>query len=479
MNLLVKRLKVAAVLLLPLFFVSCEDPGKIGLDIDPKNSIIIAKSKEFVLPSTQVQFNPRATTSSSFFQAGSYTDIDLGKINTKSYSWLSIQESLPTLSTSATYTGINLSIQFAAIYGSEGVDLEVQTFGIYQLDQALEADTEYTRVDELQLGPLLGTANMFMQENDTLRTDSIFQVPISDAFGELIFNKIAANDPVFESEESFNAFIKGIAIIPDANSNKVVLFNKQTFRIKINYTEINSAGELVERTYNFGLGKNNFYHIDSDLSGTPLNGMLPNNQEFEPNNEYRYLQAGTMISLKVDLNPIYNYLNDELNSDTVSNIIVQKASLSLGELEANKPGAAYPISLRGYFTNTENTWPALAETSPDADEAIALLQNETISGNIPMFPGFYGAPQDFFFSEVDSLEYKATMSNFLQNIVFDGYNTGKTPLEQGGEMLLFVPTSLTTPQATPQTSPSHTQTHFFKVHQDSIIVELYYSVTNL
>jgi len=67
------------------------------------------------------------------------------------------------------------------------------------------------------------------------------------------------------------------------------------------------------------------------------------------------------------------------------------------------------------------------------------------------------------------------MSNFFQNIIDGGYDTDETPLEQGGEMLLFAPTSNTEPQST----PSHTQTNFLKVHKDSIRVKVFYATTNL
>ncbi len=473
MNLLVKKFKVVAVVLLtPLFFVSCEDPGKIGLDVDPKNSVISTKYKEFVLPSMQVQFNPRSTTNSISLQAGIYTDSDFGTISSKSYTWLGIQPSIPILSSSATYTGTSLSIQFVSIYGSEGENDEIQSFDIYQLSEPLEEGVDYTRVDELQVGSLLGTADIFIQENDTLATDSLFQFDISDDFGKLIFNKMVANDPIFENESTFNAFINGIAIVPSSNNNKILHFNTSTFRIKVNYTEVNSAGELVDRSYSLDIGSTNFYHIDSDLAGTPLNGMIPNNQDFEPSNDYRYLQAGTLIGLKVNLNTVYDYLNNEMASDTVSNIIIQKARFALGDISINKSGADYPFSLLGYFTDSENTWPTLA--LPHEDSLLNVLQGEIIGGNTPTFPGYYGVPQEILFGTIDSLGYDATMSNFFQNIIDGGYNTSETPLEQGGEMILFVPSSVKTPQS----APSHSQTNFLKVHKDSIRVKIDYSTTN-
>ncbi len=291
MNLLVKKFKVAAVvLLLPLFFVSCEDPGKIGLDVDPKNSIILTKYKEFVLPSSQVQFNPRSTTNSSSLQAGTYSDQDFGTVLSKTYTWLGTQPSTPVLSSSAAYVNTTLSIQFSSFYGSEAENLEIESFDIFQLAGNLDVGSDYLRTDDIALGDLIGTVDILIQERDTVRVDSVFTVDISNSFGQVIFDKLKANDPIFDNDTTFNDFIKGIAIIAKSGNNKILQFNGATFNVKLNYTEQNSAGEIVDRSYRFNVGARRFYHLSSDLSGTPLSGILPDNNDFLPNGDFRYMQ---------------------------------------------------------------------------------------------------------------------------------------------------------------------------------------------
>ncbi len=477
MNLLVKKRKAwAVVLLMSLFFVSCEDPGKIGLNIDPEHSVITTVYKEFVLPSTQVQFNPRSTTNSSSLQSGIYTDSDFGTVMSNSYLWLGVEASTPVLDpVSATYVNTKLKIQFASFYGSEAENSEIESYEVYQLSEKLDEATDYTRLDNINYLDKIGNIDILIQEDDTVRTDSIFTFDIEDSFGEILFDKLKANDAIFDNDTVFNDFINGIAIIAKTSNNKIVQFNPTSFRIIINYTEKNSAGEILDRGYSLGLGSQRFYHLSSDLSGTPLAGIQPDNSKFNTSDDFRYMQAGTMIALKLDLNPVYNYFYDELNSDTVSNIIMQKASFSLGEVYLNKEGASHPSSLFGYFTNNENLWPALSVSSSSNAGDFVVLQHENISGSTPAFPGYYAVPQNIVFEAIDSLSYKATMSNFFQNIIDGGYDTDETPLEQGGEMLLFAPTSNTEPQS----SPSHAQTNFLKVHKDSIRVKVFYATTNL
>ncbi len=477
MNLLVKKLKAwAVVLLMSLFFVSCEDPGKIGLNIDPEHSVIATSYKEFVLPSSQVQFNPRSTTNSSSFQSGIYTDSDFGTVMSNSYLWLGVQPSTPALDPeSATYVSTTLSIQFSSFYGSKAEELEIESYEVYQLSENLDEAIDYTRLDNINYSNKLGDIDILIQKDTKIRNDSLFTFAIEDSFGEVLFNKLKDNDAIYDNDPAFNEFIKGIAIIGKASNNKIVQFNPVSFNIKINYTEENSAGEIVERSYLFDIGEKRFYHLSSDLSGTSLAGILPNNANFQPTGDFRFMQTGTMIALKLDLNPVYDYFNNELNSGTVTKIIIQKAALSLGKVSINTPGASYPFSLLSYFTNSENLWPAPAVSSGSIESEFVLLQTETILGNTAVFPGFYRAPQDIVLGSTDPLRYNATMSNFFQNIISDGYNTSETPLEQGGEMLIFATTSASDPQS----SPSHTQTNFLKVHKDSIRVTVFYATTNL
>ncbi len=476
MNLLVKKFKeVIAVLLLLLFFVSCEDPGKIGLDVDPKNSVILTRYKEFVLPSTQVQFNPRSTSNSSSLQAGTYSDQDFGTVLSKSYLWLGVQPSTPILNSNAAYVNTTLSIQFSSYYGSEAENLEIESFEIYQLADNLNSTATYTRVDEISLGALIGTVDILIQERDTVRIDSVFTIDINDSFGQLLFDKLKANDPIYDNDTTFNDFIKGIAIIAKAGNNKVLQFNPATFNIKLNYTEENSAGQTVDRNYSFNLGTKRFYHLSSDLSATPLSGILPDNNDFMPNDDYRYMQAGTLIALKVDYDSIISFFEGEKNSDSINSIIIQRAWLSVGDVPANKPGTSLPFSLTAYFTDGANTWPAFTEIGGDSTSRMTVLQNEFITQTIPVFPGYYDAPQDIFLGLVDTLAYEATMSNFLQNLILGRYNTSNTPLEPQGKLILYPLTSVTEPQS----APSHTRTNFFKVHKDSIRVKIYYSTSNL
>lgn len=452
----------SVVLLASLFFVSCEDPGKIGLNINPEGGVVLSKYQEFTLSSTQVQFDPRSTLNSFSFQAGMFTDPDFGITTSKSYTWLGVQPTVPLLSETAAYASMTMSIQFSSIYGSEAENDEFQSFQVYQLAEEIVPGTDYTRVDEIALGSLMRNFDLIIQVEDTLRTDSLFTFSLSDAVGQSIFDKLELNDGTFESDTAFNEFFKGIAIIADAGNNKITQFNPASFGISLNYNETNADGEIVDRVYSFDLGAMKFFNLTSDLSGTALAGILPDNNEFSPSGDFRYVQSGTMISLKVDYNPVFDFL------DTIENLVIQKAFLTVGDVPVNQPGADFPFSLIGYFTDDVNTWPVVTGTIIDQNEFFVTLQEELVP------PSFYSNPQNIVLGILDTLTFEATMSTHIQYLHGGKYDITDDPLEHKGKILLFTPTSVETPQS----SPSHTLAKYFKVHKDSIKLKIHYSVPN-
>ncbi|MCB0496237.1 MAG: DUF4270 family protein [Cyclobacteriaceae bacterium] len=466
MNLLVKKLSVAAVLLLPLFFVSCEDPGKIGLNVDPKNGVILTKYQEFVLPSAEVQFNPRTTINSSSLQAGSYTDPDFGIVSSKSFVWLGVQSTTPSLSGTAAYDSLELSVRFLGVYGSEVMNEEIETIDLYQLAEGMEPGYEYTRVDERPLGNKIGTLDFYLQREDTLQNDSTFTFKLSDSFGQELFDKLKANDGTYEDDTTFNAAIKGLALTSSGANDKIVFLTPSTFSVKMYYHELNVDNEPVQRTYSFTLGDFRFYNIDSDLNGTPLAGIQDNNQDFNPSSDYRYMQGGTMIALKVDYSDFFEFAA----ADSNKNMVIQKAKLKIGSIEENISGSDAPSSLKGFFTDDANQWPITTEYTTSVDTADVFVQ---LQGDLTP-PGIYINSQNILFGVVDTTAYEAEMTTLMQNLYAGEYDSEETPYERKGKLFLFPPSD----PSYPQSSISYTSTTHFKVHKDSIKLEIYYTVPN-
>jgi len=468
MNLWARRVGWAALAALPMVcFNSCEDPGSIGLNVDPQANNIGSFFKELDLPTSVVQFNPRRTTEANSIQAGKYLSLDFGTITSRSYTQLAVVN-VPSISDTAVFTGFDLSLQFDNVIGQPLLSGEDQEILIYQLATDLDTLGDYTRLSDADLMPSpLGSIIFAPSLNDTLQTDSLYTVPLDDVFGADLFEKLKNGDNIFDSNKAFNDYIHGLAFLPGVNAKVIFQFNILTLRLNIHYNEYNSDGTPVDRFYSMGIGPINFYHIDADASTTPISNLQANNTDFFPPNDMRYLQYGTLIALKIDLSPFFGL------SDTIQNLVINKAEVDVGPLEPFSENMNPPDVLNAYFTDASNQWPIVVDTSSRYNPAEVgrfhvMLQRD--DGLVQ--PGSYSFPQSITYDDNDRM-YHISMSFFLQALTSGKFHNPSSPyIEEQGKLYLFGGTDVILPQK----RNSHKLTSGFVVSKSNIKLNLHYSI---
>ena len=478
MNLLVKKFgPLATIFVSALLAISCEDPGRIGLIINEDNGVISSHYQDVVLSSSMVQFDIRKTTGTRILQAGQYYRTDFGRLTTKTYTQIGI----PTVDApdeAATYSSFKLSISFTSLNGSVPLNDEVQSIDIFQLAQEIDTTYDYTRLDELATNPTpLGTWDVIPNINDTLRTDSVYVIALDDAVGKDLFDRFKAGDPIYNDNGAFVAYFKGLALVPGGNNIDIFQIDNNDFKLTINYTEKNSDGVDVERDYDMRIRSFGFYHLDADIAGTPFSAISPDKTDFLTSDDYRYLQYGTLMAIRVDLNPVY------LLMDTLENMIINKAELSLG-LNSIKDYGEYlapPPFLQVYFTEESAMgsgmweWPIVDDIgrldTTQVGVSFVTLQDEQVS--VPPPPaGVYSVPL-LSYRNSETNNYGVNMSWFLQNFYAGNFNDANEPfIEEKGQVFIFGESSVILPQRT----GSQALTTPMAIHQDSIRLRIHYTI---
>lgn len=464
MNLLVKKLwQPIAIILAAIVVISCEDPGRIGLIIDEDNAILKTAFHDVALTANVVQFNPRKTSETANLQVGNYDSPYFGKITTKCYMQLS-----PGLfvdpAANAEYLRAEMTIGFTEITGPAPIDFLEQGIAIYQLAEPIDSTVTYTRIDERTLGPLMAEWDFAPLYDDTLRTDSTYILAVNDAVGADIFTKMKEDPSIFEDEADFNAYFNGIGFVGKSNSSHIFDLERPRIKITIYYNEFNSEGNPVERDYSINISSNGFYHITSDVAGTALGGIVADNSDYTPTDDNIYLQFGTLMAIRTDIQPFYDI------TDTIENLVLNKAEIVIGKV---KPGTEYdrpPNILHVYFTDDINTWPITDQSdSATAGSNFITLQEQRGDQFVP--PGIYGFTQNNFY-DPDSLTYNIEMSYFFQNLYSGEYASS---LEEEGQLLIFGESDAVFPNR----SDSHSEVSSLVVNKDSIRLRLYYSYPNI
>jgi len=448
--------------------ISCEDPGKIGLIINADNGLVKTHYFEMVLPTSVVQFNPRKTSETGILKAGQFVSSDFGRVFANSYTQLN-PSTVIEVNTNAEYVGFEMTIGFSGIKGSTPINTEEQTISIYQAAEEIDTDINYYRNDQLALGPKLADWTFEPLVEDTLTTDSTYILLLNDVVGADLFSKLKAADPIFDDDDQFNAYFKGIAFMGTSSAINIFDIDRSKFKLSLKYNEFNTNGTAIPRTYVINLGTAGFYQIDSDKSGTPLSGLNPDNTEYLPTDNNRYLQYGTTMAIRADLTPFYNL------TDTLQNMIINKALITIGRVKSygdyNKP----PDFLYAYFTDETNEWPIVDDAGRNDSSSIGnyfvTLQDE--ESQVP--PGVYQVPQVIYFDQ-ETKRYKVDISLFFQQLYSGGFSDANPPfLEEKGQVYFFGETDVLFPN---RRATQSTITNMV-VHQDSIRLRIHYTIPNL
>ena len=188
-----------------------------------------------------------------------------------------------------------------------------------------------------------------------------------------------------------------------------------------------------------------------------------------PADNYRYLQYGTMMAIRADLTPFYDL------SDTLQNMIINKAQIIVGKVKSYGDYNAPPGFLYAYFTDETNKWPMVDNVGRYDTTSIGnyfiTLQDE-VSG-IP--PGGYSVPQIIYFDE-ENKNFNVDISLFFQRLYSGDFTSDTEPfLEEKAQVYFFGESDVLSPNR----RATQTETSNFVVHADSIRLRIHYTIPNL
>ena len=446
--------------------ISCEDPGRIGLIVNSDNGVISTHYQDMVIPASMVQFNLRKTEESTAVQAGRYTNPDFGIVSSMTYSQLHLAIVLQP-APDAEYVSFEVELGFNSFIGEDPGNNIMQSIDVYQLAEELDTLASYNRLDTVALNPApLGTWVFAPKVNDVVQTDTSYIVTLDDAVGEDLFQKYLDGNPIFDSDAAFNAYFKGVAFVPTLDTKEVFQISVNTTTFRLNYNEFNSDGTPINRMFEMFIGSTGFYHIDSDITGTPISGIQPDNNEFDPGDNYMYLQYGTLMAIRGDLTPFYAL------TDTLENMIINKAEIYIGGIKQYDGSYDPPTFLQVYFTDETNVWPVVDNIgrydTTQVGVNFIMVQDEL--DFVP--PGAYYSPLSTFYN-ADDFNYRMDMSVFFQQLYSGDYLSASQPfLEEKAQIYIFGETDPLFPQNTGSSILSTPMA----IHKDSIRLRIHYTI---
>lgn len=381
---------------LAFFIFACEEPGEIGLEINPENGSFVAKYTEVNLKSSVIayedvladnstridQSNPLESGNGRLL-TGNYTTQEFGSL--KSNAFTSIYPYIPKIGQADGYIfdSLVMRVKVDYLYGEKVKYTGNKKVYIHELEEEIQLDSLYlTRNTTPYRADPIGEFNFDISALDSGHVDTVFTTRISDEVGLRFMDQIKTDTMTFKDNLMFREFFNGIALVSDDGNQVVAGIHAEsasTF-VKLYYHNVNdtisSFFDFILRGLNpEGLNITKYYNnIALDRSGTPIEGIAEYYTDFDTNNGLSYIQEGAGIFTKLDMMPYLEYL------DSIDHLVINRAELVF-PVESYKDNFTPPNPLDLYIADEYNKFIEIFDASgtsfiyATANDRLAYVQD--------------------------------------------------------------------------------------------------------
>jgi len=326
------------VLIVP-FTIACEDPGEIGLELNPDNGAFVAKYQELTLNSsivlvddilsdnsTRINGLTQIPSSDGRILFGNYSTPEFGKIASQGFSSLYI--ALRGFKPDEQFVMDSL-IMFMYIDYIYGPSFEGEKqINIHELKEEIKLDSVYlTKNSTPYYEEPIGSLNFDFSKYDSVRVDTVLRVRLADELGDRFLDEAKTDTTTFSNNVEFRKFFNGFAFVPGPSNNMMTgihMENQATFvRMYIHDTQDTTSFDFVFTAYDT-VGKNitKYYNnITLDRSGSSLAPISNYYTDYFPPDNVGLVQASTGVFTKLDFSPYINFI------DTIDQLIINRVEL--------------------------------------------------------------------------------------------------------------------------------------------------------
>jgi hypothetical protein len=405
-----KKLLIALLLLTSVLLMSCENENyfKIGTSwVDSNLKLVYIDSCSAKLSTVRIDSVP--TYNQGAIMVGKYVDLNTITGDTltgtvKALSYLEVSNLyVPTdLGNNVFFDSLVIEMRFNGFY--MGDTLSDMHLFVHQLTERIQQDVDvgteaYYNTTSFAYNPTPLVEAIFPIRPSNMESGktNAFGIPIDpvriklpDEMGEDLFEKIKNKDEIFDTNDKFQDYFKGLVFVAGDDVETLAGFRADsTFKVNLHYhiQEEFKTDKIISTTIN---SQNQFNNIHTDRTGTKLLPDLFFENEIDSHltGNQSYIAAGDGLYTKIEFPSLKSIL---LLSDYG---IVEKATMEIipvfGTYQEYTP---LPSSLAIASTNLSGSSQSLADS-----------QGQSQSGSLVFDPQFW-----------DNTRYIFDVTAFVQN----------------------------------------------------------------
>jgi len=332
---------------------SCTDPSEIGLELDPENNQLGVFYTEIPLSASMVLLDSLNTTNANVLMAGGDISPFFGTTEAIGFSRMNFvpyNRDIPAAARpNATSVLDSARFQFTITNQITANSFaENKTISVHRLLEPIQ-DITYYSTDKLAYdeSPIALGSYRLQAGRDTIVSTELNPVVAND-----FFDRLKANDPIFNDVFSFREYFPGIAIKGNVEEQAGIPVSVLNTGMVLYYR---NEGDTVSRRFLISTAESrSFNHINNNRTGTPLENVQQSNTPYEVG-DLVGLKANTGLVMKINTAPLKNFM------DTLQNVVFNQVILEMGPIEGNLEGFRpfdflymfYAMNNTGWFSNPE------------------------------------------------------------------------------------------------------------------------------
>lgn len=319
-----------ALMLVSVFFSSCDESSVIGLAIQPTNDLLGFSYIDTTTVVTRTikmdslasdEYSPLLQSTHNL-QLGTYLDPTFGLVSNSIYTQLSLTTNNPDFGAGAGVDSVVLSLAYnPSFYGK--TFMAPQTVNVYRLTGDISTSTRYYSVDTIAADNSLDLAGGYQFKPAPIDSVTIIQggvpavlkpqirIPLNASLG----TELLLNQSLLVSSSSLQTFMKGLYITTKNSSLSLLNGTGNLFYIMMadpqtRLTVYYHNGSGTGLSYDFSLaGKGRFSRFEHDYSYAS-NDLQNQLSAASGNNDLVYIQGAAGLKVKVDFPYLMGWLKD-------------------------------------------------------------------------------------------------------------------------------------------------------------------------
>jgi len=373
---------------LALLTFACEEPGEIGLNINPENGSFVARYCEIPLDNSITQhedlLSDNATRIDEVSQrpnsdgrllVGGFTTPEFGSFQSKSFS--SIYPSLVGFNpTGFEYDSLVLYTRVDYLYGNDF--LGSKRIFVHELSDEVQLDSLYLTKNSTPFNPdPIGIINFDVSQFDSTFVDTVFQTRISDEVGMRLFDRALTDSAAYFNNLEFRNIFNGLALVPEETNGVLAGIHAESqstfMRMFIHKPDTTTFFDYRIEGFTFDtLYRENdtlflpvnitryYNNIELDRSGSAISGIPGFYEDYETDDNLTYIQGSAGVFTRLNFGSFYNFL------DTVKSHVINRAELVM-PINAYTDYLTPSSSLSLYATDESNRF---VEAAADSNKII-------------------------------------------------------------------------------------------------------------